>query len=245
MIRSEKAGHQAYGAAVSIESSEVIEVLEPTVDPGKHRLYARIVPYGSVQAEYPGMTSVVRDVSPAGAFVEDERPLPVGRLFQLRLRSDRLRKEIELGAVVRRSEPHVGMAVEFVALSRDAKLVLQDLVKEGRPWQGAQAAFPSGAWEPADASEAKINFDDAIKFLRQRAAKVVGQLEVVGCHYRVGDKSFSIHLRDPVSRAELLLPISERWLLDGQATGDYSRVDRVLGAATRILDLAPPAPADD
>jgi hypothetical protein len=234
VLRTEKSGHEHYGAAVSIESTDVVETLDASADPGAHRLYARIIPPGTLQAEYPGMVSVVRDVSQAGAFIEDERPLPVGRLFRLRLSSERLGKEIELAAIVRRVEPHVGMAVEFVSLTPEAKTALEEVVQQGRPWLGAHAAYPAAA--PAGET---VPLDETLQFLRMQAARVLPQLEVLACHYRVGDHSFSVHVRDPVSRAELLLPIAERWVRDAQASGETSRVDRVLGSANRILDLGP------
>lgn len=235
-IRSEKAGQRAYGVALSIDSSEVMEALEASVDPGVHRIHARIVPPVSLQAEYPGMISAVRDVSLAGAFIEDERPLPVGRVFKLRLTSEKLDKEIEVAAVVRRVEPHVGMAVEFVALTPEAKKTLEEIVAGGRPWRGPQEAFPSEGWQVAEGQKG-TSLNEVIEFVRGRAAQATPQLEIVACHYRAGSKVFSVHLRDPVSQAELLLPISERWVNECHAGGDCSHMDRALGSASRILDL--------
>lgn len=240
VLRSESAGERGFGVAVTIETSEVLEVLEPTVDAGRHRIYARIVPPAPIQAEYPGMRSGVRDLSLAGAFIEDERPLPVGRLFKLRLSSSRLPTEIEVDTIVRRVEPHVGMAVEFVALTKEAKKTLQEIVEQGGPWRGPQDVFPSETWQTEGGQAETVKLDEAVAFVRQRAAQLLPQLEIVGCHFRVSDRLFSLHLRDSASKAELLLPVSERWVRECQVNGDCSHMDRALQSASRILDLKPP-----
>lgn len=240
VLRSERSGQRAFGVAVSVDSSEVAETLSQTDDAGRQRIYARVVPSATLQAEYPGMRSVVRDISLAGAFIEDDRPLPIGRIFKLRLSSDRLPTEIELAAVVRRSEPHVGMAVEFVALDRQAKETLGEIVQHGRPWRGMEEVFPTAAWRAAESGEAAPKLAELTEFIRQRAADALPQLEVVACHYRVGDCQFSLHLREPHSQAELLLPISERWVAACREGEDCTEMDRVFGSASRILDLPPP-----
>lgn len=235
-----ESGAHGYGVAVTIETSEVVEVLEPTVDAERHRIYARIVPATPIQAEYPGMRSGVRDLSLAGAFIEDERPLPVGRLFKLRLSSAHFSAEIEVDAVVRRVEPHVGMAVEFVALTAEAKKCLQAIVERGGPWRGPQEAFPSEAWQSEEGQAVPVKLDEVVEFVRQRAARALPQLEIVACHYRISDRLFSLHLRDAVSKAELLLPISERWVRDCRVDADCTQMDRAFHFASRILDLKPP-----
>lgn len=241
VVRSEKSGERAFGVAVTIDDSEVLEVLEPTVDAGQHRVYARITPSSTLEAEYPGMRSAVRDLSLAGAFIEDDRPLPVGRVFKLRLSSSTLSAEIEVAVVVRRVEPQVGMAVEFIALSQEAKKALKEIVQAGRPWQGPQEVFPSQVWrsQGGEASSA-IKLDDAIQFIRQRVTRTLPQLQVVDCRYRAGDKLFSLHLREPNSHAELLLPVSAQWVHECQVNNDCTQIDRAFGSASRILDLTPP-----
>lgn len=238
VLRSEKA-ESGYGVAVTIETSEVLEILEPSIDISRHRVYARIVPPGSLQAEYPGMRSAVRDLSLAGAFIEDERPLPVGRIFKLRLSSPTFGTEMELDAVVRRVEPHMGMAVEFVALSRDAKKTLEDLVGQGGAWRGPEEAFPSREWQAAGGGTEAVNLEEALAFVQERAAERLPKLEIVACRYRASDHIFSVHLRDPVSRIELLLPIGEVWVREARAEGDPTHMDRALASAARILDVKP------
>src|SRR3970282_1963841 len=60
VLRSEKAPERGgYGVAVTIETSRVLAVLEPTIDITKRRVYARIIPPASLQAEYPRLRSAV------------------------------------------------------------------------------------------------------------------------------------------------------------------------------------------
>ena len=237
VLRSEKAEGHGYGVAVTIETSHVLAVLEPTVDIASQRVYARIIPPASLQAEYPGMRSAVRDLSLAGAFIEDDRPLPVGRIFRLRLSSPTLGTEMDVDAVVRRVEPHAGMAVEFVALSKEAKKTLEEIVQRGGAWRGPEQAFPSAEWA-TPGEQGEVTLDDAVAFVRERAAKLLPGLEVVACRYRAGDRVFSLHLRDPVSRAELLLPLGESWVRECRA-GDCEHMERAMGSAARLLDLKP------
>jgi len=238
VLRSEKAPERGgYGVAVTIETSRVLAVLEPTIDIASQRVYARIIPPASLQAEYPGMRSAVRDLSLAGAFIEDERPLPIGRIFRLRLASPTLNAEMDVDAVVRRVEPHIGMAVEFVALSKEAKKTLEELVQQGGAWRGPEEAFPSHEWAAAGDKEG-VTLDDAVAFVRERAARLLPGLEVVACRYRAGDRVFSLHLRDPISHAELLLPIGEAWVRECR-DGDCTHMERALGSAARLLDLKP------
>ncbi|MFQ5817017.1 MAG: PilZ domain-containing protein [Terriglobia bacterium] len=238
ILRSEEAGDQGFGVAISIETSEVLETLAPTADASRQRLYLRVVPPTPIVAEYPGMRSVVRDLSAAGAFIEDERPLPAGRLFHLRLSSERLPTEIEVAAVVRRSEPQMGMAVEFVGLSQQAKHSLRELVGRGSPWRSLAEAFPSRAWQGVEGKPASL--DQVKEFLRQRAARALPQVEILDCFYRVGDRLFSLHLRDAASKAELLLPISERWVQECQQDGDSLHIDRALDSAASFFGFIQP-----
>ena len=237
VLRSEKAEGRGYGVAVTIETSRLLAVLEPTMDVATHRIYARIIPPVSLQAEYPGMRSAVRDLSLAGAFIEDDRPLPIGRIFRLRLASPTLGAEIDVDAVVRRLEPHAGMAVEFVALGKDARKTLEELVQQGGAWRGPEQAFPSAEWA-TPGEKGGVTLDEAVAFVRERAAKLLPGLEVVACRYRAGDRVFSLHLRDPVSRAELLLPIGESWVRECRG-GDCEHMERAMGSAARVLDLKP------
>ncbi len=130
ILRSEALGRR-FGVASSIDSYEVIDIGEAISDSDR-RSHLRVIPPEAIVAEYPGLRSVIRDVSPTGAFVEDDRPFPVGRVIDLRLRGEGLEAPIEVKAIVRRVEPQIGMAVEFVALSTEARAHLHRFITKAR-----------------------------------------------------------------------------------------------------------------
>ncbi len=116
-----------HGIAILIKSRHLIEAGEL-----HRRGYARV--FTSVVAEYAGLRAEVRNLSLSGGFIEDYDPLPVGREIEIHLKGQELRGEIIVQAVVRRVEPHVGMAVEFVALSADSERRLREsLERSSRP----------------------------------------------------------------------------------------------------------------
>lgn len=82
----------------------------------ERRGQTRIHPEKPVFADYPELRPRVRDISLAGAYIEDPRPLARGRMLQLRLQLDE-RTTIAARAMVRRSDPGVGMGVEFLVMS--------------------------------------------------------------------------------------------------------------------------------
>ncbi len=129
ILRSESLGRR-FGVAASIEAHQVLETTDVRTEADR-RAYTRILPRSAIVVEYPGLRSVIRDLSVTGAFIEDERPLPVGRQFDLRLSTDGSGGEIVVKAIVRRVEPQMGMAVEFVALSQEAHQQLQEIVEGG------------------------------------------------------------------------------------------------------------------
>lgn len=130
ILRSESHGRR-FGVAASIQSHTVVETPEPVAESDR-RGHTRIQPNSAVVVEYPGVRSVVRDLSLTGAFIEDERPFPMGRMMDLHLRVDGQGTEIEVKAIVRRVEPQLGMAVEFVALSQQANERLREIVEKNR-----------------------------------------------------------------------------------------------------------------
>ncbi len=130
VLRCEVVGRR-FGVTASIDGFEVIDVAEALADYDR-RSHSRVIPPEAIVAEYPGLRSVVRDLSPTGAFVEDDRPFPVGRVIDLRLRGEGLEIPIQVKAIVRRVEPQIGMAVEFVALSKDARAQLQQFIAKAR-----------------------------------------------------------------------------------------------------------------
>ncbi len=126
-LRSEQEG-RLFGLAASIESRETRELREQRLE-SEQRLHRRIKPDHSISVECPGLRAVIRDLSETGAFIADERPLPVGRQLDLRFPVDGgSGLPIQVRAVVRRVEPHVGMAVEFTSLSQEAAAGLRQMV---------------------------------------------------------------------------------------------------------------------
>jgi hypothetical protein len=144
ILRSEILGRR-FGVAASIEQCKVLETLEPASESDR-RQDLRIIPPEAIVAEYPGIRSVIRDLSPTGAFVEEDRPFPMGRVIDMRLRGEGLEEEIEVKAIVRRVEPQIGMAVEFIALSKETRAYLLKFVeKHQRPRVSPITATTSAA----------------------------------------------------------------------------------------------------
>lgn len=71
-----------------------------------------------VYVDYPEMRPRLRDISLAGAYIEDHRPLPRGRMLQLRIWLDE-GTSITAQAMIRRSDEGQGMGVEFLSMSDD------------------------------------------------------------------------------------------------------------------------------
>lgn len=83
--------------------------------------------------------------------------------------------------------------------------------------------------------------DQIRESIRRRAARALPQLEILSCFPQNNNSLFVLHLRDPFSQAELLLPVSTCWVEECQLQGDCTRLDRAFDMATRILDFMPPA----
>lgn len=80
--------------------------------------------------EYPELRPRVRDISLSGAYIEDHRPLPRGRMLQLRIMLDD-RSVINVKAMIRHSDDGVGMGVEFLVMSDDDRKRLRQFVGAG------------------------------------------------------------------------------------------------------------------
>ncbi|MBI4461311.1 MAG: PilZ domain-containing protein [Acidobacteria bacterium] len=93
----------------------------------ERRVQPRIKPEKEILVEYPEFRPRVRNISISGAFIEDPRPLPRGRVLQVRLLLDG-EQTIQAKAMVRRSEPDVGMGVEFIEMTPDDRNRLRKFV---------------------------------------------------------------------------------------------------------------------
>lgn len=131
VLRSE-VQERRFGLVTTIEDHEILEAGDAGPESDR-RSNHRVIPPEAIVAEYPGLRSVIRDLSPTGAFIEDNRPFPVGHLIDLRLRGESLPEPLHIKAIVRRVEPQIGMAVEFVSLSKSARALLSNFIEKSRP----------------------------------------------------------------------------------------------------------------
>ncbi len=98
----------------------------------------------------------------------------------------------------------------------------------------------------AENLERLLTQDQIKEIIRRRAARALPQLEILACFPQGNDSLFSLHLRDPSSQAELLLPVSGLWAQECELLGDFCRLDRAFDLAAKILDFKPPSvPEDD
>lgn len=93
----------------------------------ERRTQVRIHPERPIYADYPDLRPRVRDISLSGAYIEDHRPLPRGRMLHVRLWLDE-RTSITARAMIRRSDEGVGMGVEFLTMSDDDRNRLRQFV---------------------------------------------------------------------------------------------------------------------
>lgn len=70
----------------------------------------------------------IRDFSLNGMFVMDPEPLPEGSKINFRLRAGTV--DIQLQGIVIRSEPHLGMAIQFTDLTRESIRRLKIYISE-------------------------------------------------------------------------------------------------------------------
>ena len=117
------AHERRFGIAAAIQTRQSIPLGDHGLE-AERRIQRRIRPVSIIPVEYPSLSAQVRDISPTGAFIADERPLPLGRKLDLRFRLDHSAPLIEVHAIVRRVDPQMGMAVEFTELSEEAAALL-------------------------------------------------------------------------------------------------------------------------
>ena len=82
----------------------------------KRRTHLRIRPSRPLLAHYPNYLGRVRDIGPAGAFIESDRPLLPGKILPITFWLD-VERSVEIDAVVRRVESLRGMGVEFLNMT--------------------------------------------------------------------------------------------------------------------------------
>lgn len=72
----------------------------------------------------------LRDLSDAGVFVEDPRPVKAGRMVRLLLRLDERSRAITVWGMVRRVEEGKGMGIEFMEMSAADRALLHNFLQE-------------------------------------------------------------------------------------------------------------------
>ena len=94
--------------------------------PEEKRGAPRFVARDRILVCYPEFEPIIRDLSEAGAFIEDRRPFRAGQTFRLRIpREDGV---IDILAMVRRVDLGHGMGVEFLEMSYSSREHLRQLV---------------------------------------------------------------------------------------------------------------------
>lgn len=127
VLRCESLDRQ-FGIAISIEGRQAIANQLPANKPNR-RAYVRIPAQSRIPVVCPDPRARIRDLSLASAYVENERPLPVGRAIDLHLGDNGVLPRIPVKAMVRRTEPPIGMAVEFVVVTKEASYHLQKFLE--------------------------------------------------------------------------------------------------------------------
>ena len=95
-------------------------------------------------------TSRASDLSPTGAFIVTNNPLPAGTRIGLRLEA--AGREIAVQAVVRRAIPGGGMGVEFQSISGEDLASLESMVRKAEPHHAdAQTAETAHSGGPSPA----------------------------------------------------------------------------------------------
>ena len=93
----------------------------------ERRAQPRLRPERPIYVDYPEWRPRVRDISLAGAYIDDHRPLPRGRMFELHIWLDD-KTPITVKAMIRRSDEGQGMGVEFLSMSDDDRNRLRQVV---------------------------------------------------------------------------------------------------------------------
>ena len=81
----------------------------------EHRYSPRVKPKETLLVDYPAYRPAVRDISLAGAFIEDQRPIPPGHVIRLRIQLS-ANESITANVMVRRVEEARFMSVFFLPI---------------------------------------------------------------------------------------------------------------------------------
>ncbi len=84
----------------------------------------------------------IRDLSEAGIFIEDPRPLPAGRTVRLAIRFSAESEAITVWGMVRRVEEGKGMGIEFLNISAPDKDALRTYLGKRIREEGGKESTP-------------------------------------------------------------------------------------------------------
>ncbi len=85
-----------------------------------------------VTVQYLSSVPRVRDLSTSGFFILDPRPFQRGETIEFRLTLGSAKPFVVTG-MVRRIEPGVGMAIEFIRIDADARRRVKEFISRSDP----------------------------------------------------------------------------------------------------------------
>lgn len=91
-----------------------------------------------ISVEFLAPIPRARDLSTSGLYIEDPHPLQRGQTVELRLTLGST-PSIVVTAMIRRVEPGVGMAVEFIHVDAAARRRIKDYISHADPAKISQA----------------------------------------------------------------------------------------------------------
>ena len=89
----------------------------------------------------------------------------------------------------------------------------------------------------AESREGLVMPDEFEEFIRQRSTRSLPHLEILNCFSGSSDWFYLLHLRDPISQAELLYPISTLWVQEYRLRRYSRNLNRARKTAAKILDF--------
>ena len=115
----------------SLQSASLLHFLRMASDDINRRLEPRVVGE-EIKVEYLSPVPRIRDLSTSGFFILDPRPFQRGQTVEFRLTLGSAKPFVVTG-MVRRVEPGVGMAIEFIRIDADARRRVKEFISRSDP----------------------------------------------------------------------------------------------------------------
>ncbi len=115
--------------------------MDTAKDDRNRRLEPRLVDENVVHVEYIAPSPHVRDLSASGVYLADPRQLQLGQTVKLRLSLGAAGIPFVVTGMVRRVDPGLGFAVEFIQLEVADRRRLKEYIARGNP----EKISPAGA----------------------------------------------------------------------------------------------------